>query len=381
MSVDVAGVLGPDRAKVGARLRLTLSYALFLLLAGAGILLGVYLVLRYVPDFPLTSANPGESVLVSPSQTDVPSREEILGHLVTTSGYIFLALALIGFVGGWFLAGWILRPLQRINHAARVASTGDLSQRIKLAGRNDEFRQLADSFDHMLDRLQDAFQTHERFAANASHELRTPLAVTSTLLDVAERDPDGQDYPVLLERLRITNDRAIGLTESLLRLADANAITAIARPTDLAAVVREVVGENGREAREHDVEVLTRLAAAPVSGDVALLSQLVANLVQNAIRHNQSPGTAVITTTHDRGLGTVTLRVGSGGARFSDDAVATLAEPFLRGAGRVRGVSRQRGNGLGLTLVSRITAVHGGSLHIAARVEGGLDITVTLPSS
>lgn len=109
MSVDVTGdgVPGSVRPKVGARLRLTLSYALFLLLAGAGILLGVYLVLRYVPDFPLTTANPGEIVLVSPSQTDALSREEILRHLVTTSGYILLALALIGFVGGWFLAGWI----------------------------------------------------------------------------------------------------------------------------------------------------------------------------------------------------------------------------------------------------------------------------------
>src|SRR5690606_35298026 len=133
--------------------------------------------------------------------------------LLQVSVVILISLAAIGLAGGWIIAGWVLRPLQRISRAAEIAATGRLDHRIRLAGRNDEFRQLADTFDYMLERLHDAFTTQERFAANASHELRTPLAVMTTMLEVARADPEGQDYPRLIERLTITNQRTIGLTE------------------------------------------------------------------------------------------------------------------------------------------------------------------------
>ena len=370
----------PPRAAAplaSARFRLALSYAGFLVAAGAVVLLGVYVVLRYVPNYPLTAANPSEAHL------PIASRWEILTALVRLSGALLAALALIGITGGWFLAGWVLRPLQRINEAARLAAEGRLDHRIRMTGANDEFRRLADTFDHMLDRLHDAFVTQERFAANASHELRTPLAVTGTLLDVARRNPDGQDYPALVERLSITNARAVGLTEALLRLADADAVTAEAASLDLAGTVRTAVGEAAPEAERRGVAWDLRLEAAPVLGDGALLAQAVANLVQNAVRHNTGRGSALAATGRDPRRGVTTLRVENTGPEYTPEAAARLREPFLRGEGRTRrgdGPGHGEGYGLGLALVARVVDVHGGTLDLSPRDGGGLVVTVALPS-
>jgi two-component system, OmpR family, sensor histidine kinase VanS len=356
---------------VSARLRLALSYAAFLVAAGAILLFGLYLVLRYVPDYPLTAANPRDSGTV------VATRTEILGAVAGVSGLALIGLALVGLVGGWFLAGWILSPLRRINEAVAIAATGDLEHRIKLGGRNDEFTRLADGFDHMLEQLHDAFEVQERFAANASHELRTPLAVMSTMLEVAQRDPDSQDYPALVERLHLTNARAIALTESLLRLADANSISAVAVAVDLSLVVRTAIEENSAEASARDVAISAQYGDATVLGEASLVSQLVTNLVQNAIRHGGSPGAVRVATSATRDGTRVSLRVESGGAVFSAESAARLTEPFLKGAGRISG--SERGYGLGLALVERIAHLHDGSLTIEPRREGGLVITVELP--
>ena len=361
----------PVAVRVSARLRLALNYAVFLVAAGAIVLVAVYVVLRYVPDYPLAPAIDGDS-----PGLQIGSRGDILRALLALSGLVLGVLAVIGVVGGWFLAGWILRPLHRINEAAQIAATGDLEHRIRLGGRNDEFRQLADNFDHMLQRLRDAFEVHERFAANASHELRTPLAVTSTMLDVAQRDPLGQDYPTLLHRLQVTNDRAVALTESLLRLADANAIGAAAQPVDLAGIVRSAIQEHSDEADRRDVTITSHLDAVTVVGDAGLLSQLVGNLVENAVRHSGDGGSAAVSVRPDHKGRTIVLRVESSGSVFTAETAARLSEPFLRGAGRIAG--RERGHGLGLALVERIAAVHGGSLAISPREEGGLVITVEL---
>jgi len=363
----------PMPVRVTARLRLALSYAVFLVAAGAIVLFGVYVVLRYVPNYPLTASDPSDYGL------PIASRGDILRAVVGVSGVMLLALAIIGIVGGWYLAGWILKPLRRINEAAVIASGGDLEHRIGLVGRNDEFRQLADSFDHMLDRVHDTFEVYERFAANASHELRTPLAVTATMLDVARRNPEGQDYAVLIERLRLTNDRAIGLTEALLRLADVNAINSVAAPVDLARILGAVVAENSDYAAERDVTLVSQLEPARVHGDAGLLAQLATNLVRNAIQHGDSPGTATVSTVHNVQRGVIELRVESSGTIFSEEGAARLAEPFLRGAGRVV-AGEHRGYGLGLALVSRITDVHGGTLVIRPRILGGLVVRVELPA-
>jgi two-component system sensor histidine kinase VanS len=387
--------------RVSARLRLTLGYAGFLVVAGLAVLVGVYAVLRYVPNYPLTAANPSDADLV------IPARPEILSAVVNISGAVLVLLAVIGLVGGWYLAGWVLRPLREINDAVLVAATGRLEHRVALSGRNDEFRQLADAFDHMLDRLQDAFEAQERFAANASHELRTPLAVNATLLDVARRDPGGQDYPRLLERLDITNARAIGLTESLLRLADANAVTAVSAPVDLAEIALGAVAESEDEAKGSGVRLEHTLHPAPVVGDAALLTQLTENLVRNALRHNNTgrsnsgrsnsgrsnPGhdtreaAAWVVTGRDPRTGGAVLRVENTGPVYTPETAARLHEPFLRGQGRLgsgQGGTGERppGYGLGLALVARVVDVHGGNLDLRPRGEGdggGLTVTVTLP--
>jgi two-component system, OmpR family, sensor histidine kinase VanS len=362
------------RPRFSARLQLALSYAVFLVVAGCVMLIGVYIVLRYVPNYPLPAANPGGL-----ERSRVASRQEILDALIGISGFILAGLALVGIVGGWILAGWILRPLQRINNAALIAATGRLDHRIRLYGRNDEFRQVADSFNLMLDRLQDAFAAQERFAANASHELRTPLAITETLLDVARANPNHQNYPELLERLSVTNDRAISITEALLRLADANAVTAVAKPMDLAMVVNDAISENSAEAVQRGVTFHGRLEAAPTVGDPTLLLQLATNLIQNAIRHNHAPGTAWIETYYDQRRATVTLQVENTGSLITPETAAQLTEPFLRGQGRISQPGELRGHGLGLTLVSRVVDIHGGTLSISPRDEGGLVVAVSLP--
>lgn len=369
--------MSPRRApgpgvRVSARLRLALGYALFLVAAGAVLLFGVYVVLRFVPDYPLTAANPRDS-----GTTYAASRQEILEAVVGVSAAMLVGLAVVGVVGGWFLAGWVLRPLHRINEAVLVTATGDRTRRVRLGGRNDEFRQLADSVDHMLDQLHSAAEAHERFAANASHELRTPLAVTATMLDVAARDPDGQDYPALVDRLRQTNDRAVALTESLLRLADAGAVGAVARPVALDAVVRTALDENTAEAARRHVTITARLDPATVVGEPTLLAQLATNLVQNAVRHSGDPGAAVVTTGRDGDR--AVLRVESTGTVLTPEAAAQLVEPFLRGAGRV--ATGERGYGLGLALVDRIARTHGGTLDVAPRPGGGLVVTVALPAA
>jgi two-component system sensor histidine kinase VanS len=345
-----------------------LSYAAFLVFAGLVVLAGVYFVLRY-SSYPLTPAFPRAEGALAESQEMA---------LLRVSALILVSLAAIGMVGGWIIAGWVLRPLQRISAAAEIAATGRLDHRIRLAGRNDEFRQLADTFDHMLDRLHDAFTTQERFAANASHELRTPLAVTATMLEVARADPEGQDYPTLVERLALTNQRTIGLTEALLRMSDANAVTAASEPVDLAAIARAVLDDHAEEARQRSVVFETQLDSAPTVGDPALLGQLVSNLVQNAIRHNDSRGQARVVTGLHRERATVVLRVENSGPCYTPEDARRLNEPFLRGAGRVTTVGAPRGYGLGLSLASRIAGVHQGSLALEPREGGGLIVTVLL---
>jgi two-component system sensor histidine kinase VanS len=365
---------GPRRRRgMSARLRLTLSYAGFLVLAGAAVLFGVYVVLRYVPNYPLTAANPQDSPVVA-------TRQDILQAVVGASAVILVLLAAVGLAGGWVLAGWILRPLRDINEAARIASSGRLDHRIRLTGRHDEFGELADSFDHMLERLHDAFGVQERFAANASHELRTPLSVTATMLEVARADPESEDVPALLERLQVTNGRAIGLTEALLRLADANAVRAVSEPLDLAAIARDVVTDHAPEARRREIVLETDLTPAPTVGDEPLLSQAAANLVQNALRHGAAPGTVRVSTGRD--VGGVTLRVENDGPVFTPDAAARLVEPFHRGAGRTTREGAPSGYGLGLALVARIAELHHATLDVAPRPApaGGLAIVLRVPT-
>src|SRR4051812_23932764 len=261
-----------DRAPgLSVRLKLTLSYAGFLMLAGAVLLTAGYFSLS-------RGAHPGVIFLVQ-------SHGDLLRAFAPRAAIVMAFLLVFGLVGGWFLAGRMLAPLDRITDATRTAATGSLSHRIRLPGRSDEFRELADAFDAMLARLEAHVAHQQRFAANASHELRTPLAVTQTLLDVARKDPN-RDNGELVDRLHTVNTRAIELTEALLLLSRADQQAFIGEHVDLSLIAEEAIETLLPLAEKRGISVETSGEVAPAVGSYALLLQLATNLVHNAIVHN-----------------------------------------------------------------------------------------------
>jgi two-component system, OmpR family, sensor histidine kinase VanS len=350
-----------DRAPgLSARLKLTLSYAGFLMLAGAVLLVAGYFSLS-------RGVHPGVIFMVS-------SHAALVRGFAPTAAIVLGFLLLFGLLGGWILAGRMLAPLRRITAATRMAATGSLSHRIELDGRQDEFRELADSFDAMLARLEAHVAEQQRFAANASHELRTPLAITRTLLETARNDPNGGTGE-LVDRLQSVNTRAIDLTEALLLLSRSDGRSFAREQVDLSLVAEEAAETLLPLAERRGVTVETVGDITPAVGSRALLLQLTTNLLHNAIVHNlPHDGTVRITTgvDADRAL----LTVENSGEQLAAPLVATLAEPFQRGARRIR--TDDMGVGLGLAIVKSITQAHEGSLTLAPRPEGGLSVTVRL---
>jgi two-component system sensor histidine kinase VanS len=294
-----------------------------------------------------------------------------------TAAILVAFLLAFGLLGGWLLAGRMLAPLDRITDATRVAATGSLSHRISLEGRRDEFRELADSFDAMLERLEAHVAEQERFAANASHELRTPLAITQTLLDVARNDPNG-DTGELVDRLHVVNTRAIDLTEALLLLSRADQRSFAREHVDLSLVAEEATETLLPLAEERGLTVETSGDATRTIGSQALLLQLSTNLVHNAIVHNLPAQGAVWVRTSVRPQ-SVELAVENTGEKLTPQLVSTLAEPFQRGTKRIR--TDHPGVGLGLAIVKSITRAHDGILSLTPRAAGGLRVTVQLPAA
>ncbi|WP_327437441.1 sensor histidine kinase [Rathayibacter sp. VKM Ac-2754] len=354
---------------MSVRVRLTFSYAGFLLLAVGLLLTVVWLfLLRYIPaEAVVADSGPG---LFSPGRDDLvrafaPAAVAALGFLLV-----------LGLVGGWFLAGRMLAPLHRITGATRVAATGDLSHRIALPGRQDEFRQLADSFDAMLERLEAHDAEQRRFAANASHELRTPLAITQTLLDVARSDPE-RDVDALVARLRTVNSRAIDLVEALLLLSRADQRSFAREGADLSLLADEAVETLLPLAERSGVALEVAGGVAPTTGSPSLLLQLTVNLLHNAIVHNLADGGTVRISTAVDGSSAV-LVVENTGARLDPVSLSTLTEPFQRGTARIR--ADHSGVGLGLAIAQSIVAAHDGLLTLTPRPAGGLRVSVRLPA-
>jgi two-component system sensor histidine kinase VanS len=351
-----------DRAPgLSVRLKLTLSYAGFLMVAGAVLLAVGYLSLS-------RGFHPGVIFLVQ-------SHADLLRYFAPMAAIVMAFLLVFGLLGGWILAGRMLAPLAHITDATRLAATGSLSHRIELEGRNDEFRELADSFDAMLVRLEAHVAEQQRFAANASHELRTPLAITQTLLDVARMDRNGGNGE-LVDRLRAVNTRAIDLTEALLVLSRADQRSFTRDPVDLSLLAEEATETLLPLAEEGGVTIETSGDMTPTIGSRALLLQLTTNLVHNAIVHNlPEQGTVWVTTSvHPK---SVVLTVENTGEKLTRQLVATLGEPFQRGTERIR--TDHAGVGLGLAIVKSITQAHDGALTLAPRAAGGLCVTVQLP--
>ncbi|MFF5207831.1 sensor histidine kinase [Streptosporangium sp. NPDC000396] len=351
---------------MSVRLKLTLSYAGFLMLAGALLLAAVLVYfLRGLPDDAVYTT--GDLII---------DRSAILRSFAPVAAIVLAFLLVFGLVGGWILAGRMLAPLARITEATRMTTSGSLSHRIRLPGRRDEFRELADAFDTMLTRLEAHVAEQRRFAANASHELRTPLAITQALLDVA-RDDRNRDTGELVDRLHAVNTRAIDLTEALILLSRADQRSFTPEHVDLSLIAEEATETLLPLAEKRGLTIETSGDMTPTIGSHALLLQMTTNLVHNAIVHNlPEQGTVWVTTSvHPKA---VVLTVENTGEKLAPHLVSTLVEPFQRGTKRIR--TDHAGAGLGLAIVKSIAQAHDGTLTLTPRLAGGLRVTVQLPA-
>jgi len=298
-------------------------------------------------------------------------RELIISSGIALGGMVFLSVAL-----GWIVAGRMLRPLRTVTSAARDISATSLHRRLALGGPDDEIKELGDTFDSLLNRLESSFQAQRQFVANASHELRTPLARQRVLGQIALSDP-----AATVESLREAHERILAagahqerLIEALLTLARGQAGIEVREQVDLARLVSEVVGARQAEATFRGVTLTASTAPALIAGHHHLAERLVANLVENALKYNLPGGWVRVSAgTVD---GRATLAVANTGPLVPPDAVDDLFQPFLRlGAAR----AATGGVGLGLSIVQAITKAHDARIDVLARSEGGLAVTVTFP--
>jgi two-component system sensor histidine kinase VanS len=356
---------------LSVRLKLTLSYAGFLMLAGALLLAAVWVFL--LRDVPYGAFVPNLSDLLRAFDPH-NFGPRVFGPAAAA---VLAFLLVFGLLGGWLLAGRMLAPLARITDATRTAANGSLAHRIRLPGRRDEFRELADAFDSMLARLEAHVAEQQRFAANASHELRTPLAISQTLLDVARNDPNRYTGE-LVERLHAVNARAIELTEALLLLSRTDQRSFTREHVDLSLIVEEATETLLPLAEKHGVTIQTSGDITPTIGSHALLLQTTTNLLHNAIVHNLAEhGTVQVNTAiHPE---SVMLTVENTSDKLTPQLVSTLTEPFQRGTERIR--TDHAGVGLGLAIVKSITEAHDGTLTLTPRPAGGLCVTVQLPAA
>jgi len=378
------------------RLRLTLLYGGLFLAVGAVLLVVNYLLVRRsltvdprvlqerieirlghslftFPAPPLSAYRRLETLLREAAEG---LRSDALHALVVQSVAAFAALAVLCFGLGWLIAGRALRPLKQITGAARRLSGETLHERIDLQGPEDELKELADTFDAMLERLDQAFAGQRRFVANASHELRTPLAVSRTVLEVAMGDPAASgDLRQVGRTLLVTNERSERLIDGLLALASSDN-EPLRVPVDLADVAAQTLEQVAAEAAERGVTVRSALAAAPVTGDGVLLERLALNLLQNGIRHNADGGWVEVVTAAAPGAWSEIV-VANSGPVVPPYEVEALFEPFRRL--QAERTASDRGVGLGLSIVRAVARAHGGVVTAAPRDGGGLVVRVGLP--
>jgi signal transduction histidine kinase len=354
------------------RLRPTLRTQLTLLYSGLLAALGGALLFALVPLQGTASVQAGpHAAAVSAALNAAIRDKEIIGAIALP------VVVLLAVAGGWLIAGRLLRPLRTITATARDISASNLNRRLDLDGRDDEFAELGETLDDLFGRLEASFESQRHFVANASHELRTPLTAERTLLQVALADPDAttQTLRAACEQVLALGDQQERLIEALLTLATSEGGIEQWEPFDLAAVAWHVVTIRREEAGRRGVHVETRLTEAPTAGDPRLAESLVANLVDNAIRHNSGDGRAEISTAAAGGQ--ATIRVRNTGAVIPPERLGHLFQPFGRANGeRTRHTD---GHGLGLAIVQAIARAHGATLTPRAQPEGGLDVQVTFP--
>jgi signal transduction histidine kinase len=375
------------------RVRLTLLYAGAFFLAGAILVAFMYLFLAQSLDHQLSGRAASTEQLrsheVPPEVVDQYRTESEQDRDDTLRAMLLASLVALGVIGvaaggfGWLLAGRALRPLQDITATARRVADRNLQERIALEGPDDELKDLADTFDAMLERLDRAFDSQRRFVANASHELRTPLTINRTLIEVALDNPQaGEPLRQLGANLLAVNQRHERLIDGLLTLASSEQRLTDPIPVDLADVVGRIATESQAAAQQAGVELRTALAPAPVAGDPALLERLAQNLFDNAIGYNLAEGGWVaITSSLDDG--TAQLTVENPGPMVPAYEIPSLFAPFRRLATterRAAAVGGNHGAGLGLSIVRSVANAHGGDVHATPRHHGGLTMQVRLPA-
>ncbi|MFF1298685.1 MULTISPECIES: sensor histidine kinase [unclassified Streptomyces] len=385
------------------RIRLTLLYGGMFLIAGILLLSIIYLLAAQAIS---TGNQPPFKIVTAPNDVRVSSsdcaavnnatgltltefnsaisacidhrRQIALDNLLSRSLLALLGLAIIAFAFGYAMAGRVLSPLGRITRTARAVAGSDLARRIELDGPDDELKELADTFDDMLERLERAFTAQQRFVGNASHELRTPLAINRTLLEVHLSDPGApMELQQLGKTLLATNERSEQLVEGLLLLARSDNQIIERKPVDLAEVAEQAVDQVNGEAEAKGVVIRGERQSAVVQGNGVLLERIALNLVQNAVRYNvQKDGWVEVTTEVLHGQ--AVLVVSNTGPVVPAYEIDNLFEPFkrLRGADRT---GSDKGVGLGLSIVRSVARAHGGHIYAQPREGGGLVMRVTLP--
>jgi signal transduction histidine kinase len=389
------------RFRPTVRLRLTLTYGALFLVSGALLLALLYGLLSRALDpgpppdrgphngqqqtqgqGPGNDPNAGAPIVddrTPEEQVEDARREErqsALRQVQVQAGIALVATSALALLLGWVVAGRVMRPVRDITLHARHASEETLNERINLQGPEDELKELADTIDGMLDRLQSAFDSQRRFSAEASHELRTPLAIIRAEVDVALAAPDVSER----ERefgttIRTAADRSERLIDGLLMLARSESTLRDRDRVDLAGLVGDVVGEQARAADAAGVELDLELDTAIVDGDRALLWRLIGNLVENAIRYNERGGWVKVAIAPDSGQAVLT--VANSGPVIDAGTIDQLFEPFQRGALSRR--ARVNGVGLGLTIVRSVAAAHDGTVEATANPNGGLTVVVRIP--
>jgi signal transduction histidine kinase len=304
-------------------------------------------------------------------------RAHTLDELLTFSLIGLGVTVIVSGIAGWWLAGRVMRPVSAITATARRASEQHLGERVSLAGPRDELKELADTFDEMLDRLDAAFSSQRAFVANASHELRTPLTAMRTAIEVTLAKPaaSNEQLRAMAEKVRGGVERAEQLVEALLTLARSEARSLVREPVDLAVVVEDALDASAGAARQRSLNVEASLEPAELAGDRVLLDRLVGNLIDNAVRHGDDGGAIWISTGRDSSA--VRLHIANTGPLLDEELVPCLFEPFRRARARVG----PDGSGLGLAIVRAVALAHDGSVEAVARPQGGLGVDVVLPVS
>ena len=368
-------VLRPWRSSIRARIVIACA-GLFLVLGG--LLIGAAYTqvgqVLVIPSGPRGEViKPGNNPQIS-ATTDTSKRR---GFLVFTLAGLGLGTVLAAGLG-WAVSRRVLRPLTAVTTAAQAASQENLDRRLALAGPPDELKDLADTFDAMLARLDAAFASQRRFVANASHELRTPLTEMRTLIDVTTARPAtsaAQVEPVLTA-IGAAVDKSEELIEALLTLARSDRGPGPAELVDLPTAVEDAIDSIAPAATARQIQISTALQNAQVTGDRVLLERLVSNLIDNAVKHNVTGGWVLASTRTD--AGTAQLSVANGGEHIPADQVTGLFEPFRRLCDRT---GNRPGTGLGLSIVASVAHTHGGHAQAHARPDGGLNVQITLPAT